>query len=215
MPEYSPPVGVRAHEIVGRVGHGRRAMSISIARSPGWERDPAGDVRWVQEDLARRIRPAPLELTEQEVECNRRYELHAREWYEWWWSQQESLRANARREPAPADVRAAKAAELFARRAAALPGGEGLLFGEYQSALRPYWYDAAKAAGMDERRARKISCLRLPPRCREALSRRDGQRSRDRLHARPSKRDRLDPPLHQARQARGRPPRRGARPAGS
>jgi MoaA/NifB/PqqE/SkfB family radical SAM enzyme len=48
-------------------------------------------------------------------------------------------------------------AELFARRAAALPGGEGLLFGEYQSALRPYWYDAAKAAGIDERRARKIS----------------------------------------------------------
>jgi len=48
-------------------------------------------------------------------------------------------------------------AELFARCAAALPGGEGLLFGEYQSALRAYWYDAAKAAGIDERRARKIS----------------------------------------------------------
>ncbi|MDE2107376.1 MAG: tyrosine-type recombinase/integrase, partial [Patescibacteria group bacterium] len=47
--------------------------------------------------------------------------------------------------------------EVFKRRAAALPGGRGLLFGDYQQALRPYWHPAAKAAGIDERRARKIS----------------------------------------------------------
>jgi hypothetical protein len=51
MPEYSPPAGARAHQIVGRVGEGRRAMSISIARSPVWERDPSGNVRWVPEDV--------------------------------------------------------------------------------------------------------------------------------------------------------------------
>jgi integrase len=88
MPDYSPPAGARAHQIVGRVGEGRRAMSISIARSPGWERDPSGNVRWVPEDVVRRILPAPLELTEDEVESDRTYELHRREWYEWWWSQQ-------------------------------------------------------------------------------------------------------------------------------
>ena len=48
-------------------------------------------------------------------------------------------------------------AALFARRAAKLPNGRGLLFGEYQRALRPHWYKAAKAAGIDERRANKIS----------------------------------------------------------
>jgi integrase len=46
---------------------------------------------------------------------------------------------------------------LLARRAVALPDGKGLLFGEYQSALRPYWHDAAIGAGIDERRAHKIS----------------------------------------------------------
>ncbi|MGH7295063.1 MAG: tyrosine-type recombinase/integrase [Polyangiaceae bacterium] len=47
--------------------------------------------------------------------------------------------------------------ELLQRRHAALPDGKGLLFGPYQSALRGHWYAAAKAAGIDERRAKKIS----------------------------------------------------------
>ncbi|MGH7436002.1 MAG: tyrosine-type recombinase/integrase [Polyangiaceae bacterium] len=47
--------------------------------------------------------------------------------------------------------------EVFERRARALPDGKGLLFGEYQRALRGHWYQAATAAGIDERRATKIS----------------------------------------------------------
>ncbi len=48
-------------------------------------------------------------------------------------------------------------AALFQRRASALPDGQGPLLGPYQSALRSHWYAAAKAAGIDERRAKKIS----------------------------------------------------------
>jgi hypothetical protein len=102
MPDYSPPPGVRAHQIVGRVGGGRRAICISIARSPGWERDPTGDVRWVSEDVVRRTRPAPLELTADEIDSDRRYRLHEREWCEWWLSHRPSLSVEVRApEPVP------------------------------------------------------------------------------------------------------------------
>jgi site-specific recombinase XerC len=79
-------------------------MSISIARSPGWERDPSGNIRWVPEDIVRRILPAPLELTEDEVESDRTYALHGREWYEWWWSQQALLRVAVQPEASRADA---------------------------------------------------------------------------------------------------------------
>jgi len=50
-----------------------------------------------------------------------------------------------------------RAVAVLERRAASLPGGVGLLFGPYQGALRSHWYKAAKAAGIEDRRAKKIS----------------------------------------------------------
>ena len=52
---------------------------------------------------------------------------------------------------------APRAVAVLERRAATLPDGEGLLFGPYQGALRGHWYQAAKAAGIEDRRAKKIS----------------------------------------------------------
>jgi cellulose biosynthesis protein BcsQ len=52
---------------------------------------------------------------------------------------------------------APRAVAVLERRAAALSNGEGLLFGKYQRALRGHWFKAAKAAGIENRRAKKIS----------------------------------------------------------
>jgi hypothetical protein len=51
-----------------------------------------------------------------------------------------------------------RAIEVLERRAAILESRDGgLLFGQYQPARRGYWFEAAIADGIDERRAKKIS----------------------------------------------------------